>query len=96
MDGSKDSMDMQQKHNALNSCYQQMNDLRVRLSELDSALSEISEERKIYKIIGNIMVSSEYSNVKNQLDSQRKTIVDRLNLLEGKKKQLEKDLNKSD
>ena len=88
-----DKVSIQRLHNIINSCSQQISSLRMQLSETDSALSEISKERDIYKIIGNIMVSSDYSTVKKDLEDRKGLILERINLLEAEKKKAEKELS---
>ncbi len=88
-----DKIAVQRLHNIINSCSQQISSLRMQLSETDSALSEISKERDIYKIIGNIMVSSDYSTVKKDLEDRKELILERIGLLEAEKKKAEKELS---
>ena len=84
-DSKESSVDNSGLHASLNSYFQQLNSLKLQLAEIESALSEIADDREIYKIIGTIMVSSDYESVKKDLESQKEYIYERINLLEAEK-----------
>lgn len=78
--------------------------LQLQLSELDSALNELSktpENYKVYKIIGTIMVQKKKEELENELKELRETIEIRLKtltkqeeLLKSQLEELEKKLTR--
>ena len=92
-DSKESNVDNSGLQPSLNSYFQQLNSLKLQLAEIESALSEIADDREIYKIIGTIMVSSDYESVKNNLESQREYISERINLLEAEKNKIKDRLN---
>lgn len=64
----------------------------MQLSEIDSALSEISSDRDVYKIIGSIMVASDYTSVKSDLEEQRELVLRRIKTLEDEKEKTQNEL----
>lgn len=94
MDGSDNyNMDMQRLVNLVNSCDQQTSTLRMQLAEIDSALSEIAEDREVYRIVGNIMVASDYDSVKTDLENQKELVQKRIDMLDKEKKKARDELD---
>jgi prefoldin beta subunit len=56
------------------------------LFEIDSALSEIEKTDASYKIIGNIMIKTEKSELKKDLEEQKKIIDIRISTIEKQEK----------
>ena len=52
----------------------QKQQFQKQLSEIESALAEIGKTEKIYKIIGNLMVSSEKNAVETELKEKKEML----------------------
>jgi prefoldin beta subunit len=89
------SGDMQEKVTKLSMIEQQMGSFlsqkqafQAQLMELESALEEIDKSEKVYRIIGNVMVSSDKSSLKSDLSSKRETAELRLKSVEKQEEKL--------
>jgi prefoldin beta subunit len=60
----------------------------VQLNEYDSALKQIDKTEKTYKIIGNIMVSSDKDSLKEDLNNKKEMLNIRIKSLEKQEQQL--------
>ena len=75
----------------------QKQQLQSQLLEIESALEESEGTDKVYKIIGNIMISSDKEKIKTELEEKKKLIEVKLNSLEVQEKKIAdrtKDLQK--
>lgn len=61
-------------------------------AEIDSALSELEKTTNAYKIVGNIMVNAEKSELKKELEEKKKVIDMRLNSIEKQETKLTTEL----
>ena len=66
----------------------------MQLVEVDSALDEIKNKDSVYRIIGNIMVSSKKEDVKNELEEKKKLLEIRVSNLEKQEQRLKEKANK--
>jgi len=56
--------------------------------EIDNALSQINDNKQVFRIIGNIMVASEYNTVKKELDEKKEIIELRLKTIDKQENKL--------
>jgi prefoldin beta subunit len=80
----------------------QKHQLRTRILEIDSALTEINKTDVTYKILGNIMVKTDKESLKTDLESQKTTANIRIKAVEKqessireKAKKLQEEIMKS-
>jgi len=71
----------------------QKQSFQTQLVEIESALKELKNSEKAYKIVGNIMVSSKKEELEKDLKSKKETVELRIKMLE---KQEEKIKEKAD
>jgi prefoldin beta subunit len=93
--------DIQEKINNLSMLEQntqqfaaQRQSFQTQLLEIDSALDEIRNSKDAYRIIGSIMVKTETSKLKEDLDSKKKLLEIRIKSIE-KQEELARDKAKS-
>lgn len=72
----------------------QRQQFQMQLVEVDSALDEIKNKDSVYRIIGNIMVSSKKEDVKNELEEKKKLLEIRVSNLEKQEQRLKEKANK--
>lgn len=72
----------------------QRQQFQMQLVEVDSALDEIKNKDSVYRIIGNIMVSSNKEDVKNELEEKKKLLEIRVSNLEKQEQRLKEKANK--
>jgi prefoldin beta subunit len=66
----------------------QKQQFQVQLVEVDSALNELKTSKQSYKIIGNIMVQSEGSELKADLESKKEVLELRIKTMEKQETQV--------
>lgn len=87
-ESEEDVQQLQMIEQNLNSLLQQRQQFQAQLIETDSALKEIKGTKKAYKIIGNIMISSDSDTLNKDL-SQKKEMLDlRIKTIEKREKDL--------
>ena len=64
----------------------QKQQLQTQLLETESALKELDKTDKAYKIVGNLMISSDKETLKQELEEKRKTAEIRIKALEKQEK----------
>ena len=72
----------------------QKQNFQVQILEIDSALEEMEKSREHYKIIGNIMVKTEKSDLKKDLKSKKDLLDLRVKNLEKQEKQIKDEAAK--
>jgi len=72
----------------------QRQQFQMQLVEVDSALDEIKNKDSVYRIIGNIMVSSNKEDVKNELEEKKKLLEIRVSNLEKQEQRLKEKADK--
>ena len=60
------------------------------LLEIESALAEIKQTEKTYRIIGNVMVATEKENLQKELEEKKETLNLRLKTLEKQEEKIRK------
>jgi len=66
----------------------QKQQFQVQLVEVESALSELDSTDKAYKIVGNIMVESDKSELKSDLQSKKEMLELRIKTMEKQESQV--------
>lgn len=72
----------------------QRQQFQAQLLEIDSALKEIKTSEKAYKIIGNIMVSSDKGSLEKDLKEKKDMMDIRIKALEKQEQQLKEKAQK--
>ncbi len=67
---------------------------QAQLMEIESALNELSKTDKAYKIVGNIMVSSNKDELKKDLESKKEIISLRIKNLEKQEEKIKENASK--
>jgi len=62
--------------------------LHSQLIELDSALSEVAQNKETYKLIGNILVKAEPATLLKDLQEKKKVIETRIDALKKQEDQI--------
>ncbi|MBD3248933.1 prefoldin subunit beta [Candidatus Woesearchaeota archaeon] len=80
---------LQSIEQGMQSFLMQKQQLQMQMMEIESALKEIGKNsEKAYKIIGNIMVSSEKEELKKELEEKKKRIELKIKSVENQEKQM--------
>ena len=85
---------LQMFEQSLQSFLGQKQQFQVQLVEVDSALNELDNTEKAYKIVGNIMVESDKSELKADLDSKREVLELRIKTMEKQESQVREKTSK--
>ncbi len=72
----------------------QKQQFQVQLVEIDSALNELENTNKAYKIVGNIMVESDKKELKADLQSKKEIIELRIRTMEKQEAQVREKTSK--
>jgi len=72
----------------------QKQQFQVQLVEVESALSELSNTDKAYKIVGNIMVEADKSELKSDLQSRKEMLELRIRTMEKQETQVRERASK--
>ena len=73
---------------------QQKQQIQAQLMEFESALEELGKTEKAYKIVGNIMVSTEKDVLKKDLEEKKNIFDVRLKALENQENKLKEKAKK--
>lgn len=73
---------------------QQKQQIQAQLMEFESALEELGKTEKAYKIVGNIMVSTEKDALKKDLEEKKNIFDVRLKSLETQEEKLKEKAKK--
>ena len=79
---------LQMFEQSLQSFLGQKQQFQIQLVEVDSALNELENTEKAYKIVGNIMVEAEKSELKSDLQSRREMLELRIKTMEKQETQV--------
>jgi len=71
----------------------QKHQLQLQLVEIESALKEIENCSKSYKIVGNIMIDKNKDELKKELEQKKETVELRMKTLEEQEKKLKEKAN---
>ena len=85
---------LQMFEQSLQSFLGQKQQFQMRLSEVESALSELENTKKAYKIVGNIMVESDKAELKADLDSKKEVLELRIKTMEKQETQVREKASK--
>ncbi len=80
--------ELQIAEQSLQTFSQQKQLLQAQNLELESALSEIVDDKETYKIVGNIMIKLPSTELKTDLESKKEVIGVRLNKIESQENKL--------
>ena len=72
----------------------QKQQFQVQLVEVESALSELSNTDKAYKIVGNIMVETDKNELKSDLQSKKEMLELRIKTMEKQETQVRERASK--
>lgn len=72
----------------LNALISQKQNFQTQLLEIESSLSEISKTKSAYKIIGNIMVSTDVESLKKDLSSKKEMLDIRMKTIQKQEEKL--------
>jgi len=67
---------------------------QMELSETESAMKEIGKTNEIYKIIGQLMIKTDKTNIKQELESKKKILELRLKTIEKQESALSEKVEK--
>ncbi len=79
---------LQMFEQSLQSFLGQKQQFQVQLVEVESALTELDSTDKAYKIVGNIMVESDKSELKSDLQSKKEMLELRIKTMEKQESQV--------
>src|SRR3989344_4588531 len=85
---------LQMMEQSLQSFLSQKQQFSMQLVEIESALSELENTNKSYKIIGNIMVEAEKTELKTDLTSKKEMIELRIKTIERQENQIREKTSK--
>ncbi len=66
----------------------QKQQIQTRLVEVESALKEMEKSKETFKIVGNIMVSADKEDLKNDLTEKKEMLELRIKTLEKQEKEM--------
>ena len=72
----------------------QKQQFQVQLVEVESALNELNNAEKAYKIVGNIMVETDKSELNNDLQSRKEMLELRIKTMEKQEAQVREKASK--
>jgi len=72
----------------------QKQQFQSQLVEIESALKELDGSKEAYKIVANIMVSTEKADLKKELDSKKESLNLRITTLEKQEKSIKEKAEK--
>ena len=85
---------LQMFEQSLQSFLGQKQQFQVQLVEVDSALNELDNTEKAYKIVGNIMVETDKSELKADLQSKKEMLELRIKTMEKQEAQVRERASK--
>ena len=88
MDTQEKLQQLQMIEQSLQASLMQRQNFQVQQIELESALNEIKDKKTAYKIIGNLMVSSDAESLRNELEQKLETTKIRLKNMEKQEEKI--------
>ena len=85
---------LQMYEQSLQSFLGQKQQFQVQLVEVESALSELDNTEKAYKIVGNIMVETDKNELKAELQSKKEMLELRIKTMEKQELQVREKASK--
>ena len=85
---------LQMYEQSMQSFLGQKQQFQVQLVEVDSALSELQNTNKAYKIVGNIMVEADKDELKSDLQSKKEMLELRIKTMERQEAQVREKASK--
>lgn len=82
MEAEEKIQQLQMVEQSLQALLMQKQNLQIHLMEADSALSELKNVQSAYKIIGNIMISSDKATLEKDISGKKETAELRLKSVE--------------
>ena len=79
---------LQMMEQSMQSFLMQKQQFQAQLVEIESALKELEKSKEAYKIVGNIMVSSNKEDLKNDLQKKKEMAELRIKTLEKQESQI--------
>ncbi|MFH2020961.1 MAG: prefoldin subunit beta [archaeon] len=84
--------DLQNLEQSINSIIGQKQQIQAQQAEVENAIAQLEDTTQVFRIVGNIMVSSDKAKVRKELDEKKEFIDLRIKTME---KQEEKLRNKA-
>ncbi len=85
---------LQMFEQSLQSFLGQKQQFQIQLVEIESALKELDDTEKAYKIIGNIMVETDKTELKTDLNSKKEMLELRIKTMEKQEAQVREKASK--
>ena len=85
---------LQMFEQSLQSFLGQKQQFQIQLVEVESALSELENTEKAYKIVGNIMVETDKNELKSDLKSKQEMLELRIETMEKQETQVRENASK--
>ena len=85
---------LQMFEQSLQSFLGQKQQFQVQLVEIESALGELQNTEKAYKIVGNIMVEADKNELKSELQSRKEMLELRIKTMEKQESQVRERASK--
>ena len=85
---------LQMFEQSLQSFLGQKQQFQVQLVEIESALGELQNTEKAYKIVGNIMVEADRNELKSELQSRKEMLELRIKTMEKQESQVREKASK--
>ena len=85
---------LQMMEQSVNSLVAQKQQFQVQIAEIESALGELEKTDKAFKIVGNVMVSSEKGSLKEELKNKKDVIELRVKNLDKQEQQIKEKTSK--
>ena len=67
-----DAHELQEMEANIQSLLMQKQQIQLELNEIDNALAEIKNSDEVYKIVSGVMIKSNFSRVKEELEEKKK------------------------
>ena len=87
-----DLAQMQMIQQNLQNILLQKQQFQMQLNEIDSALKELKETEKAFKIVGNLMIAAKKEDLEKDLNEKVKTIELRIKTFESQEEKFKKKL----
>jgi prefoldin beta subunit len=94
MEAEEKIQQLQMLEQSLQALLMQKQNLQVQLMEADSALSELKNAQNAYKIVGNIMVSSDKATLEKDISDKKETNELRLKAVEKQERAIREKAQK--
>jgi prefoldin beta subunit len=94
MESEEKIQQLQMLEQSLQALLMQKQNFQIHLMEADSALSELKNVQSAYKIVGNIMISSDKATLEKDISDKKETAELRLKAVEKQERNLREKAQK--